>query len=47
MRRESDAAFFSFRCPYTDKPCDDWDCDNCKVEQEEREWLYGLDPTTE
>jgi len=30
---------FNGRCPYTDKPCDDWNCNECKVEQEEREYL--------
>lgn len=31
--------YFHGRCPYTDKPCEDWNCNKCKVEQEEREYL--------
>lgn len=31
--------YFHGRCPYTDKPCEDWNCNECKVEQEEREWV--------
>ena len=41
MKRECDAEFFAYRCPYTDKPCYDWDCDDCEVEAEERAWMKG------
>ncbi len=30
---------FNGKCPYTDKPCEDWDCVNCWVEQKERDSL--------
>lgn len=30
---------FEGRCPYTDKPCEDWNCNECEVEQEERDYL--------
>jgi hypothetical protein len=30
---------FNGRCPYTDKPCEDWNCNECEIEQEEREYL--------
>lgn len=26
---------FNGKGPYTDKPCEDWNCNECKVEQEE------------
>lgn len=31
--------FFNGICPYTDKPCDDWNCEQCEVEAREREYL--------
>ena len=36
MKRTADAEFFNYRCPYTGKPCDDWNCDECEVEEQER-----------
>lgn len=30
---------FNGKCPYTDKPCENWNCNECKIEQEEREYL--------
>lgn len=30
---------FKGQCPYTDKNCDKWDCQNCKVNEEEKESL--------
>ena len=39
MVRCIDAEYFDYRCPYTDKPCYDWDCDNCEVDEKERRWL--------
>lgn len=33
---------FEGRCPYTDKPCYDWNCKECKVEKEEREWMERI-----
>ncbi len=31
--------YFHGRCPYTDKPCDNFDCPNCEVEKEEEKYL--------
>ena len=28
--------YYNGKCPYTDKPCEDWKCNECKVEQEEQ-----------
>ena len=36
-----DREYFKGICPYTDKPCDEWMCQTCEVEQREREWLEG------
>ena len=30
---------FNGKCPYTDQPCDDWCCEKCEVEQEEKKSL--------
>ena len=30
---------FKYRCPYTDKPCFDWNCFQCEVEKAEREYM--------
>ena len=43
MRTEEGAIQrFGGRCPYTDKPCKDWECDKCPVEEEERKWSEQL-----
>ena len=42
---DHDREFFEGRCPYTDKPCDEWTCQTCEVEQREREWLERDDDT--
>ena len=34
---------FGGYCPYTNEPCDSWDCENCEVEAEERDWMEELD----
>ncbi len=34
---------FNGRCPYTDDPCETFDCSNCEVERDEAEWLTELD----
>ena len=36
MKDEWGEKFFNGICPYTDKPCDDWVCKECIVEEEER-----------
>ena len=32
-----------YQCPYTGKPCYDWECSECEVEKEEREWMEELE----
>ena len=45
MKRDKE--YFKGKCPYTDKPCDYFNCDTCEVEANERKWmsdlLYGYD----
>ena len=43
MRRIWDAEFFDGKCPYTDKPCTDWECDTCEIEAEEKKSMEELD----
>lgn len=31
--------YFKGKCPYTDKKCEDWRCQNCKVEAAERKYM--------
>lgn len=35
----TDKEIFKGICPYTDKPCEDWNCTECEVEKAEREYL--------
>ena len=35
----TDKEYFDGRCPYTDKPCEDFECHNCEVEKEEEKYL--------
>ena len=35
--------FFDGYCPYTDKPCESWQCNDCEVEAEGYMWLEELD----
>lgn len=35
------------RCPYTDEPCESWECVDCEVEAEEGRWLEELDKEEE
>lgn len=37
MKRTYDAEFFDGKCPYTDKPCYEWECNTCEVEAQESE----------
>lgn len=46
MKRENDRLFFEGRCPYTDKPCDLWECDECEVEQREKEYMQNMEDKT-
>ena len=34
--------YFEGRCPYTDNPCYDWNCKECEVEKDEREWMERI-----
>ncbi len=43
MKRTWDAEFFDGECPYTGKPCYEWECDSCEVEMQEREQAQLLD----
>jgi len=36
MRDTYAEKLFDGRCPYTDEKCDNWNCQECKVEEEER-----------
>lgn len=38
---------FNSRCPYTNAPCDDWNCLDCEVEKAEEEWMKALDEEEE
>ena len=37
------AKFFDGKCPYTNKPCYDWECDTCEVDAEEKKSMEELD----
>lgn len=43
MKRTWDAELFDGKCPYTGKPCYEWECDSCEVEMQEREQAQLLD----
>ena len=38
-----EAEFFDWDCPYTGKHCEDWECDSCDVEMEERKAYEDFD----
>ena len=42
-----DASKFNYKCPYTDDPCLDLQCDECPAERYERETMEGLDDSEE
>lgn len=42
MKRVYDAKFFEGKCPYTDKPCYEWECDTCEVEAQEKKDMEEL-----
>ena len=46
MNRE-ERDFFNGKCPYTRKPCEDWHCEWCDVEQKEREMMDAFDDDDE
>lgn len=39
MRDEWAKEYFEGRCPYTGKPCDDWECNKCETEKQEQRWI--------
>lgn len=41
--REAYARHFNNRCPYTDEPCHDFECQDCEIEAKEREWTDSID----
>jgi len=43
MTRTNDANVFGWRCPYTDKHCEDWECDSCNVDKTEKGYIEDLD----
>lgn len=34
--------FFEWKCPYTDKPCKSFECDDCKVQKQEEKNMKEL-----
>lgn len=42
MKRIYDAEIFNGKCPYTGKPCYDWECIICEVEAEEKKSMEEL-----
>jgi hypothetical protein len=47
MERYVDAELFNYKCPYTDEHCDDWACEVCEVEEEERRWMEEMEAEDE
>ena len=43
MKRTYDAEFFDGKCPYTGKPCYEWECNTCEVEEQEKKNMEELD----
>lgn len=39
----SDRELFHGKCPYTGNPCNDWNCLECEIERQEREWSLQFD----
>ena len=37
--RDQIKKYFKGKCPYTDKKCEDWRCQNCEVEAAERKYM--------
>lgn len=38
MKRTYDAEFFDGKCPYTGKPCYEWECNSCEVDAQESDY---------
>lgn len=43
MKRTYDTEYFGGKCPYTDKPCNEWECDTCEIDAQEKEAMEELD----
>lgn len=43
MKRTYDAEYFGGKCPYTDKPCNEWECGTCEIDAQEKEAMEELD----
>lgn len=43
IKRTYDAKRFDGKCPYTGKPCYEWECDICEIEAEEKKSMEALD----
>ena len=43
MKRIYDAEFFDGKCPYTDKPCYEWECNSCEVDAQAKKGMEELD----
>lgn len=41
--KPSDTQYFKDRCPYTNKKCDDWNCQLCSIEKREKKWMKYID----
>ncbi len=38
-----DCELFEYRCPYTDRVCYVWNCNECEVQAEEIEYMDNLE----
>ena len=43
MKRTYDAEFFDGKCPYTGRPCYEWECNSCEVDSQEKKDMEDLD----
>lgn len=43
MKRTYDAEFFDGKCPYTGKPCYEWECNSCEVDAQAKKDMEEVD----
>ena len=43
----TDKEKFKGKCPYTNKPCKDWNCLNCEVDENERDYMREMEKDDE
>ena len=43
MKQVYDAEFLDGKCPYTGKPCYEWECNSCEVDSQEKKNMEELD----